>query len=132
MSDVENSTIFEKNFLARDIALTIDSVYASPQDLVYVYAENTSEFHITIKKNKVRVKAPLQEGEEVEKIFWFADENKSRLDVDEPFTHVNNLEFIKTSVGGQSFVDVVDTILIIPVLPLQPTYESGSGVLRRG
>lgn len=48
-------TAFEKNYLARDSALLINTIYASPGDIEYYYPNQTSGFIFDFKKNKVGV-----------------------------------------------------------------------------
>ena len=48
-------TAFEKNYLARDSALLINTIYASPGDIEYSYPYKTDNFIFDFKKNKVGV-----------------------------------------------------------------------------
>ena len=50
-------TTLERNYAARDIALLLDTVYASPGDLEYFYVM-PERFDVTIKDNIVTVQAP--------------------------------------------------------------------------
>jgi len=118
VSDIRGNTIFEKNYFARDLAMMVNTVYASPQDLVYVYPDNTSRFYITIKDNKVRIHESALEAEEIDKIYWYADENQTRLDIEESFDNIDNLEFIKTMVNGITTINAIGT-----VLEIQPTQQ---------
>ena len=67
VNDVNNSTIFEKNYIARDIAMVTNTLYASPGYVSYDYPENISRYQINIKSNKVRIKDTGKEGEDIEK-----------------------------------------------------------------
>ena len=48
-------TAFEKNYFARDSALLINTIYASPGDINYNYPEKTGNFIFDFKQNKVAV-----------------------------------------------------------------------------
>ena len=48
-------TTFEKNFLARDIALLIDALYASPGNVNLEYPQDTFWFTFEFNKNQVQV-----------------------------------------------------------------------------
>lgn len=52
---VVESTTFEKNFLARDTALLIDTLYVSPGNIVVDYPQDTFWFNFNFEKNKVEV-----------------------------------------------------------------------------
>ena len=41
---VANQSIFEKNYLARDLASTVNTIYAAPGDVDYNYYENSKGF----------------------------------------------------------------------------------------
>ncbi|OGM02200.1 hypothetical protein A3K72_00820 [Candidatus Woesearchaeota archaeon RBG_13_36_6] len=114
VNTVRSGTVFEKNYIARDLAMVVNTVYASPQDLVYVYPTNTSLFYVTIKDHKVRVTDVAMEPESVDKIYWYADENQSMLNIEEPFERVDNLKFIKTQVNDEGDINIVRTVLEFP------------------
>lgn len=48
-------TAFEKNYFARDSALLINTIYASPGDIEYNYPDKTGNFIFDFKQNKVGV-----------------------------------------------------------------------------
>ena len=68
--DVATDTRFEKGFLARDIALLVNAVYASPYDLVLEYSSDRDDFVYDFNNyrvdvyNKVDIKKTEQEREE--------------------------------------------------------------------
>ncbi|MBI2580769.1 hypothetical protein HYV85_03075 [Candidatus Woesearchaeota archaeon] len=56
-SDIKGETL-EKNYIARDIALLLDAVYASPGDLEYIYSMKGYKYVVEIKNSKVTVNKP--------------------------------------------------------------------------
>ncbi len=70
---VKDNTIFEKNYLTRDISLMIETVIASPHLLNYEYPENITNFTIGISENTVRV-WDLGEEATVPNRYWYAIE----------------------------------------------------------
>ncbi|MFH1399601.1 MAG: hypothetical protein ABIG95_05825 [Candidatus Woesearchaeota archaeon] len=111
--DIERSTLFEKNYLARDIALVIDSVYASPHKTYYAYPENVSRFQISAKLNKVRIKEAEQEGEHVDKIYWFADDFAARLIMAGIISETENIAIAKSRNNAGDFFKVY----ALPTIP---------------
>jgi hypothetical protein len=76
-------TTYEKNFIARDMALFIDTIYASPGDLEYVYDLGTFhsrgyKFDLEIKDSKVIV---YDSGYEKPQGYRFAE--KEDYDIDD-------------------------------------------------
>lgn len=66
-------TTFEKNYIAREIALSLDVVYAAPGDVEYTYSMRTYKFVVEIKNSKVFVKDILCEQDNTAGIydyFW--------------------------------------------------------------
>lgn len=59
-----NDSTFEKNYFARDNALLLNTIYASPGDITYQYPEDTKNFIVEVKPNKIDVYEhyELQEG----------------------------------------------------------------------
>lgn len=54
LEDIKGETL-EKNYIARDIALVLDSVYAVPGDLKYAYSEQDYHYTVEFKGGKVYV-----------------------------------------------------------------------------
>ena len=61
-SEVKGTT-FEKNYFARDSALLINTIYASPGDIVYNYPDKADNFIFDFRQNKVGV---YEQHEQVE------------------------------------------------------------------
>ena len=55
VDQITSTTIFEKIFLSKDIALLIDSLYASPEEIELQYPQNTLWFGYGFDHNKVSV-----------------------------------------------------------------------------
>ena len=53
-SEAENGT-FAKNYLARNSALLINTVYSSPGNIEYSYPQKTGSFVFDVKQNKVEI-----------------------------------------------------------------------------
>ncbi|MBN2421880.1 hypothetical protein JXB41_01520 [Candidatus Woesearchaeota archaeon] len=79
---ISKNTWFEKRFLAKDIAMMVDTVYASPADVVVVYPQNTLWFSFKFEKNKITVFDRLQE------------KKVSFSGITQYFTEDNKLEFV--------------------------------------
>lgn len=84
VKDIRENTILEKNYIARDVALTLDTVYAAPGEISAVYPSdelkesvNMKKYIVEIKENLVRVREP---EEQVAKIYWFADNGQTEID----------------------------------------------------
>ena len=73
-----SSTRFEKTFLAKDIAMFVDSIYASPNNLVVKYPQKTHDFSFRFEKSKVIV---------------FNKEESFTLEESFPFTEDTKIEF---------------------------------------
>ena len=113
VKDVEENTILAKNFLARDIAILTNTIYSSPQDIVYIYAENTSKYTVSVGNNLIKVDNIDTLGGASEKVYWFATESGTDFSVG-AISGVNNLEFIKSHSRGGSNMGIVETLLEIP------------------
>ncbi len=76
--DLSEKTIFEKNFIARDTAMVVNTMYASPYTTVYLYPENTSMF--TLRFNDQRVEVFDLDESEIGKIYPYADEESHQIE----------------------------------------------------
>lgn len=86
VADVVEQTIFEKNYLARDLALFVNILYAAPGKVVYTYEEDARDFILNFTENRIAVYDAGQDGDEVNTFYLFA-ENKNRQF--EPNDHLN-------------------------------------------
>jgi len=71
---VYRDTTFQKNYFARDIAMTIDVLYASPNDIIYIYPTtplNLTGFSLAINQHNVRLADKGTNAREI--IYWYAD-----------------------------------------------------------
>ena len=55
LEDIKGETL-EKNYIARDIALVLDAVYAVPGDLEYAYSERGYKYIVEFSEGRVFVK----------------------------------------------------------------------------
>lgn len=58
-------TILEKNFIARDLALTLDAIYAAPGEIEYVYNLGNYSYYVDVVGDKVFVKEKATENNPV-------------------------------------------------------------------
>ncbi len=91
------NTMMEKNYLARDLALVLDTAYASPGNLNYEYGGNASKFIVAFDNARVGVKMP---SDPLAKEYWFADSGQGTLT--EEFTEPEKIIFI--SIDNQVLV----------------------------
>ncbi|MBI4452422.1 hypothetical protein HY637_03260 [Candidatus Woesearchaeota archaeon] len=78
ITDVSEKTIFEKNYLARDMALLINTLYAAPGEVSYAYNEDTTKFKLIYKfsPNKIEVYEKEEALQQNHPFYLFA-ENKN-------------------------------------------------------
>ena len=55
VNEIIEQTIFEKNYLARDIALLVNTLSAAPGEITYTYNEDTSKFLVEFNENVIIV-----------------------------------------------------------------------------
>ena len=55
VNGIIEQTIFEKNYLARDIALLVNTLSAAPGNIIYTYNEDTSKFLLEFNENAIIV-----------------------------------------------------------------------------
>lgn len=55
LEDIKGETL-EKNYIARDVALVLDAVYAVPGDLEYAYSERSYKYVVEFSEGRVFVK----------------------------------------------------------------------------
>ena len=71
---IARDTTFQKNYLARDIATTMDAIYASPNDIFYVYPPSPFNFsRYTLELKNERVMVGERNSNAKETTYWFAD-----------------------------------------------------------
>jgi hypothetical protein len=95
--EIKNNTFFEKNYLTRDLAFTTSTLYASPSDVSYVYAEDMSRFDFRISNNAARVSDSGAQQESLERFYWFADESDSKLVSDDRFESPSHIVWVVES-----------------------------------
>ena len=77
INDVVKQTIFEKNYLARDLAILVNTIYSAPGDVNYDYKENSDKFQFVFNftPNKVEVYS-YEEKEPGEHLNYLFGEDK--------------------------------------------------------
>jgi len=70
--EVVEQTIFEKNYLARDIAILVNTLYAAPGDILYTYGEDIDGFILDFNGNRISVYEKREETKEAKIFYLFA------------------------------------------------------------
>jgi hypothetical protein len=125
--NVWKNTTYEKNFLARDLALTLDTLYMSPQHIEWLYPHNATDFQLRMSQNNVRVSSKASSSKQDERRYWFADTEAWKLDyMTEPLVGATHIQF-KISPKSPLVIDA-DT-LETPIQPTtQPSTEAGGTI----
>jgi len=76
ITDVVEQTIFEKNFLARDLSVLVNTLYAAPGNVVYNYDEDMDNFILNFEKNKISVFEKGENEDDVTTFYLFAENNE--------------------------------------------------------
>ena len=84
INDVSEQTIFEKNYLARDMALLINTLYTAPGDVSYIYNEDTANFKFIygFMPNKVEVYEKEEALQQNHPFYPFAENKKIKFGYD--------------------------------------------------
>lgn len=110
VDQVVESTTFEKNFLARDSALLIDALYASPGNIAIDYPQNTFWFSFNFDKNKVEV---------------YEAGSSSIRKPDSYFIEDKNIKFEHKEIKPEREVENKESIIEKYFTPLSYFYTSG-------
>lgn len=79
--DLEGET-FEKKYVARDLALVLDAVYAAPGDVEYAYTMDKYKYVIEIKEGFVYAKKSADEKDAIAGVYsYFAPKDKNMLNI---------------------------------------------------
>ncbi len=109
--DVTGVTL-EKKYLSRDIALTLDAIYAAPGDVEYGYFMKDYNFFVEIRGSKVFIKESRCEKDEIAGIYPYydgledADKLNGRISPDSDELSKMNIVFAKK--GGVVGISVVN------------------------
>jgi hypothetical protein len=76
---VWKNTTYEKNYLVRDMAMTLNTLYMSPQRLTLTYPNNVSKYNFLYSGNVVRVGEADSLNTQTDRTYWFADERNRML-----------------------------------------------------
>lgn len=96
VNSIRDNTLFEKNYLARDTALLIDSIYSAPGNVNFVYSFDTvelSKFKFGFRQQRANVVE--EQGEQIIK-FPYADDLISFSPLNLININAEELTFIKT------------------------------------
>ncbi len=97
VAQIATNTMMEKNYFARDLALALDTAYASPGNLNYEYEGDASKFVVGFDNNRVGVRTP---SDALAKEYWFADSGQGTVTGE--FAEPEDIVFI--SIGSQVLV----------------------------
>jgi len=81
ITDVVEQTIFEKNYLARDLSLLVNTLYAAPGEVSYNYGEDLNSFILNFEESKLSVFEKDEKEEDVITFYLFAENEEL------PFIH---------------------------------------------
>jgi len=78
VKSIEKDTLFQKTYLARDVALVVNTLYAAPGDVSYTYVENGHDntYNIDFAENTVSVSSAEDKDGSVVPFYHF-DEDKN-------------------------------------------------------
>lgn len=99
-NEAENG-VFVKNYLARDSALLINTIYSSPGNVEYDYTEKTGAFVFDIRQNSVEVYLPSETTEGGKISYPFAEDKTLILSYStiQPTSADSKLKYKKDSSG---------------------------------
>ena len=83
-----NQEAYYKLAVAKDLALTINLMYALPGNIEFTYPNDVSGYDIKIKENTIRIY--YGEGDKVVGIYTYAGTDKDSINV-----HIKNSDLIK-------------------------------------
>ena len=98
INDIANQTIFERNFMARDLTLLLNTLYSAPGDVSYEYKASLADLNFDFAKNKVEI-SNIQ-GKESTKAFYPFAKNKNMQFQDRELVYNKEyvrIKFYKTS-----------------------------------
>lgn len=116
VSSESTGSAFEKNYFARDNSLLINTIYASPGDLLYNYPEKMEKYVIDFKQNKVEI---YEEKE-------FVDAGT----IGYPYSEDKNYEFAYKKVGPNvkiSYIKTKEGITVVTFKEFLPGQGSSGG-----
>ena len=75
VNDIAKRTIFEKNYMARDTAILLNTLYSAPGEVIYNYNEKVEDFTFDFLNNEVKLYG--KEDKEFTNIFYPFAQNKN-------------------------------------------------------
>jgi len=123
VANVWKNTTYEKNFLARDLALTLDTLYMSPQQVSWLYPHNSTRFQLWLVGNNVRVTTIKSTAKQDERRYWFADEEGRKLDyATQPLVGPTH---ILLNISPASYLVIAADTLDAPIAPVVAAAKEG-------
>ncbi len=109
INNVVKSTEFEKNYLARDLSLMVNTVYSSPGDVSYTYGENLggNSFSIKLEPNSVIVR---EKDSEVPIFYNFAENNNILFSYNGFQTDKDKISLMFNKLNGQIIVETSPSV----------------------
>jgi hypothetical protein len=134
VASVEHDTLLEKNYLSRDVALLVDTIYAAPGNVVYDYSHdlvNISEYSFTLKSQRSGV---LEKGGTQTILYWYADDKKNGNILDADIRMPESIKLCNTGgkvTAGREQCGEINTLQCpevetktesVPLIILNPVY----------
>jgi hypothetical protein len=125
--NVWKNTTYEKNFLARDLALTLDTLYMSPQQVEWLYPHNATDYKLMMSLNNVKVGSIGSTSKQDERRYWFADKEANKLDyMTQPLIGPAHMLF---RISPTSALVIKADSLKTPIQPSTSTNEEDGGTI---
>ena len=109
---VGQQTTFEKNYLSRDFALLVNTVYSAPGDISYIYSENAPKESLTFNfiPNKVEVYGNDDKNDEQHISYLFAENKKIEFKYKTLTNEPESVKIVLTKTND--YVDVGPTSIV--------------------
>jgi len=76
IGDIAELTLFKRNYLARDISLLVNALYAAPEKVDYTYREDMSKLRLVLSGGRISFYEKDQE-DDVEAFYFFGENTKA-------------------------------------------------------
>jgi hypothetical protein len=121
-------TKYDKLFLAKDIAMFVDSIYASPNELVIKYPQNTYDYSYKFEESKITV-FKKSESEILGQSYIFSEEKNIKFEYKTINTSTEESEdelIINSEEGNVPLIFVKNSNEIIPTskMHIEDFFES--------
>ena len=116
ISDLNSSTALERKYIAKDIALLVNNLYASPNNVLYYYPENEFPFGVKFEDSQVKVLGSI-ESDLVSKNYFFVEDSHIVFRDKEfgpfPIGEYSGDETIFIPLGFRKFPDLIEPFSIL-------------------